>query len=169
MKMKLNCRGFSLLEIAITVAVLGTLVAIAIPNLMTWSANHRLRNDFSTLEGDLQLARLTAINRNAVVALVFDSPLTNQYTVFVDDGQGLGGTARDLIQNGSEEEILQGALSEGVSFDTINASGKAILFNGRGMRARPVTDPANFILINSKGRQYQIFITMVGDVDGNYL
>ena len=166
--MKLNRFGFSLIEISVTVAVLGALVAIAIPNLLTWSANHRLRDAFSTLEGDLQLARLTAINRTSVVTLAFNQPSANKYTVFIDNGQG-GGTARDLVQNGTEEEILQGELSEGVTFNTINASGNAILFNGRGMRARPVVDPANFILLNSEGRQYQIFITMVGYVNGDYL
>lgn len=169
MKIKFNQNGFSLLEIAVTVAVLGTLVAIAIPNLLTWSANHRLRDDFSTLEGDLQLARLTAINRTSTVALVFNSPAANQYTVFVDNGEGVGGTARDRVQNGTEVTLLQGTLSDGVSFNTINASGNAILFNGRGMRVRPVADPANFILVNSEGRQYQIFITMVGDINGDYL
>lgn len=167
-KMKLNRNGFSLLEIAITGAILGTLVLIAIPNLLTWSANHRLRDDFSQLEGDLQVARMTAINRSVAVALVFKQPTANEYTVFIDDGSG-GGTARDLLQNGAEEALFQGKLSDGVTFNMINASGNAILFNGRGLRARPVLDPANLILSNSQGRKYQIFITMVGDVNGDYL
>ncbi len=166
--MKFNRSGFSLLEVSVTVAVLGTLIVIAIPNLLTWSANHRLRDDFSQLEGDLQIARMTAINRSVAVTLAFNQPAANQYTVFVDDGSG-GGIARDLLQNGTEAEIFQGQLSEGVSFNTVNASGNAILFNGRGLRARPVVDPANLILSNSQGKQYQIFITMVGDVNGDYL
>jgi type IV fimbrial biogenesis protein FimT len=166
--MKLNRSGFSLLEIVITVAVLGVVVSMAIPNLLAWSANHRLRVDFSQLEGDLQVARLTAINQSTAVTLLFNQPAANQYTVFIDDGSG-GGIARDLIQNGTEEVVFQGQLSQGVSFSTINSSGNAILFNGRGLRSRPVIDPASLILTNSEGRQYQIFITMVGDVNGDYL
>jgi len=167
-KMKLNRNGFSLLEVSVTLVILLTLISIAIPNLLTWSANHRLRNDFSQLEGDLQIARMTAINRSVAVTLAFNQPAANEYTVFIDDGSG-GGTARDLLQNGTEVALFQGALSEGVIFNSVNASGNAILFNGRGLRARPVVNPANLILSNSQGRKYQIFITMVGDVNGDYL
>lgn len=172
--MKLNRKGYSLIEMMLAVAILGILVMVAVPDLLVWSANHRLRSNISELQGNLQVARITAINRNAPVTLLLNSPAANQYTIFVDDGQGLGGVARDLIRNGTEEIIQRGSstffsLGDGVVFQTINAAGNAFLFNGRGLRGRPVTDPSNVIIQNSEGRSYQIFVTMTGDINGSYL
>ncbi|MFQ5597540.1 MAG: GspH/FimT family pseudopilin [Nitrospiria bacterium] len=166
--------GFSLIEAIVTVAILGVLVALATPNLLAWSANQSLRSFSSELQGDLQIARMTAINRSAPVTLRFNTlppniPAPNRYFVFVDDGSG-GGTARDLIQNGSEPTILVSRpAANGVSFNTINVAGGGVLFNGRGLRARPVLNPADVIVQNSVGKQYQIFISLTGDINANIL
>lgn len=166
--MKLNRSGYSLIEMMVAVAILSVLVMAAIPNLQIWSANQRLRSDISSLQGDLQVARITAINRSAPVTLQLNAPAANQYRVFIDDGR-TGGTARDLVQNGGEPLILQGSLANGVSFSTINLVGNAVLFNGRGLRARPMLDPADVTVQNGQGRQFQIFISLTGDINGNYL
>jgi len=171
--MKLNRRGYSLIELMVAIAILGVLVMVAVPDLLVWSANHRLRSGVTELQANLNIARNSAINRNAPVTLLLNSPAANQYTIFVDDGQG-GGIARDLVQNGGEVSIRRGeisifSLNEGVTFQTINVAGGAFLFNGRGLRARPFADPANVIVQNSEGRSYQIFVTMTGDINGNYL
>ncbi len=161
--MKLNRSGFTLLEMLIGVAILGILVSIATPNFRVWATHQRLRSDISQLRGDIQIARFTAINENAPIAVRFNVPADNQYTIFVDDGQG-GGTARDMIQNGSEETVLQRTLANSVSFAAINAAGGGFLFNGRGLRSRPQVNPAN-VVIAIADKQRQIVVSMMGDVD----
>ncbi len=166
--MKLNKNGFSMLEVMIVVVILGILVMTAVPNLQVWAASQRLTSDVAQLEGDIQVARIMAINRGTPVTVRFNSPGVNQYTIFIDDGQG-GGTARDLVQNGSEQTISQTTLASGVTFNTLSFAGGGVLFNARGLRGRPVTDPANLVLENENGKQYQLFVTLMGDVNASKL
>lgn len=59
--------GFSLVEMMVTVAVLGILMALGAPAFAEWLANTRLRSSASNILGGLQLARAEAIRTNARV------------------------------------------------------------------------------------------------------
>lgn len=159
----MNHKGFSILEMMIIVAIVGILSAIAIPNFQVWVANQRLRNSVAQLEGDLQVARITAINRNVPVTVLFNQG-AGSYTVFVDDGTG-GGTARNLAREAGEVLLFQRSLDSGVTFSAISMLNSAVLFNGKGLRWRPIADPASATLRSSQGKQYCVTITLVGDVN----
>lgn len=153
----MNQKGWSLLEMLIAVAILGILVAVAIPNFQIWMVKQRTRDNMAELEGDLQFARVTAINRNQAVTVLFDAA-ARQYTLFVD-------TDRSLTLNGTETALLVRTLNSGVSLSQVNATGNGILFNGRGLRGLPQADPANVVLRSSYGKEYRISVNLVGDVN----
>ena len=159
----MNQKGFTVIEMAVIGAIIGILTAIAIPNFQVWVANQRLRNSVAQLEGDLQVARLTAINRNAPITVLFNQA-AGSYSIFIDNGTG-GGTARNLTQDGTEELLLSRTLDSGVTFSAINMLSNAVLFNGKGLRWRPIADPASATVRSSQGKQYCISITLVGDVN----
>ncbi len=65
MNMKYN--GFTLVEIMITLAVLGVLIAVGVPQFSSSTANSRLTSAINTLSGDLAFARTEAIKRGVDV------------------------------------------------------------------------------------------------------
>lgn len=62
-------RGFTLVEMAITLAVGGILLALALPSFTESRANGKIRAAAAQLQQDLQWARAEAIKRNARVQL----------------------------------------------------------------------------------------------------
>jgi type IV fimbrial biogenesis protein FimT len=161
----MNRKGFTLLELMIAVAIIGVLVRLAVPNFQTWVSNQRLRDDMSQIETDIQIARITAINRNGPVTVVFNQPTVGQYTVFTDNGQG-GGTARDLTQNGTETTLIQRTLKAGITFSLVDFNGgSAFLFNPRGFRSSPSSGNSNLELQTSQGKKYRVSVTLMGDVN----
>lgn len=64
-------RGFTLLELIITVTVAGILAAIAVPSFQGIIANARTRSTAESFNQALQLARSEAIKRNARVSFRF--------------------------------------------------------------------------------------------------
>lgn len=66
-----RCRGFSLLEMIIVVAILLVTTALATPSIVDVIANMRLRAGMSSLSGLLQNARMTAVKTNRMKSVKF--------------------------------------------------------------------------------------------------
>jgi len=160
----MNKKGFTLLEMMIAVVIIGVVVKIAVPNFQVWVSNRRLRDNMSQIEMDIQTARMTAINRNVPVSVMFNQ-IASQYTVFIDDGQG-GGTARDLAQNGTETTLIQRTLKTGITFSSVDFNGGgALLFSPRGFRSAPSAGNSYLELTTSLGKKYRVSVTLMGDVN----
>lgn len=61
-------KGFSLVEILIGVAIIGVVMAIALPSFNEWIKNVRIRSAAEAVLAGVQTARSEAIRRNAPVA-----------------------------------------------------------------------------------------------------
>ncbi len=57
-------RGFSMVEVAVTLAVLGILMASAMPSMGAWMVNARIRNTAESIQEGLQKTRAEAVRRN---------------------------------------------------------------------------------------------------------
>ncbi len=84
---KLTCKknaGFTTAEFVITIAIVGILTAIAIPNFMVWRSNSKLIGASHNLRGNLEMAKFRAIPENATVAVLLTFITTdvrsNDYT-----------------------------------------------------------------------------------------
>lgn len=74
-------RGFSLIELMVTLVVFGILTMAAIPSISDWLRNTRLRNQAESVLTGLQQARNEAVRRNIPVTFwLVDLPVPGQLT-----------------------------------------------------------------------------------------
>lgn len=68
-----HARGFTLIEAVFTLAVIGILLAAAVPSYANYLARQRLRHVAELLEMDLRRARTLSVNENRNVYVSFQS------------------------------------------------------------------------------------------------
>lgn len=61
---KRNCGGFSLIELAIVMTIMGFLLSLGFPMFRDWMASSNVRNAAESFQNGLQLARMEALRRN---------------------------------------------------------------------------------------------------------
>jgi prepilin-type N-terminal cleavage/methylation domain-containing protein len=153
-------RGFSLVEVIIVIALIGIISLIAAPQMSTMLSNYRIKNAANELAGAIQLARATAISRNAncVVEVIMSSP--QGIVVFVDDGANGSGTAKNWEKETNEEIIYRINMTDYPTVTIENAvftnTGGATKcgFNSRGLSVRTGSSYGyGFVTLrNSKGK-----------------
>lgn len=57
-------RGFTLIEVGITLAILAMLIALGLPSFSTWIGNTQIRSGAEAVQNGIQLARAEAVRRN---------------------------------------------------------------------------------------------------------
>lgn len=67
---RLRLKGFTIIELVITLAILGILLMLAIPAMQTWIANSKVRTVAESLQNDLRAAQNQAVKRSRQVAFV---------------------------------------------------------------------------------------------------
>jgi prepilin-type N-terminal cleavage/methylation domain-containing protein len=80
MRRRLGVEGFTMVELSITVAVLGVLAAVAIPSFMNLMPRFRLGTATQTLANELAMARMAAIAKSVDGEMVFDKD-AESYTI----------------------------------------------------------------------------------------
>ena len=99
-------RGFSLIEILITLAIIAMVMGLAGPSALVWIQNLQLRNAADAVLGGMQTARLEALKRNTNVAFELTDPSSTAWHVCLFDA------VADACQAGQPDLASRGA-SEG--------------------------------------------------------
>jgi type IV fimbrial biogenesis protein FimT len=140
-------RGFTLIEMAVTVSILGLLLAASAPSILEWLRNSRIRNVATSVQGGLQKARMEAIRRNTPVrfSLVSDACALSSsgvaWVVSLNDpsgkcGQAVSETVDPMIIEKSNSGVGSGHVAVAAGAGTNSVS-----FNGFGevVGASPIT------------------------------
>jgi type IV fimbrial biogenesis protein FimT len=111
--------GFTLIEMAIALLLMGVLLTLALPSFNTWMANAQIKSGAAALLSGLQLARAEAVRRNSMVEFVLGT--NTGWTVSV-------AASGEQLQSRSENEGSPNAevvvLPEGATRLTFNGFGR---------------------------------------------
>lgn len=184
-------RGFTLVELMVTVAIMGILLAMAIPTYSTWMQNTRVRNTAEGIVEGLNKAKNEAVRRNALVRFTLVDNLTSACQPLVAGAAVAGGAwvvSRDdpsaacgaavsdttvprIIATRSSNETSRGVLI------TVGAAGNDafVVFNGMGRVVQTLPDgtalnPATQMMVDAdtavlsadKSRELRVVINVPG-------
>lgn len=135
-------RGFTLVELMITMAVVVILTAIAVPSFRNLTLTNRLVTTANDYVAALNVARLEAVKRNASVQLCSNIAADNGTDTLgtscgTDAGAvyTLNGTTAQKVQAGST--AISGSLQ-------LNGDITAVRFNGQGLGYDPTSTSAPY-------------------------
>jgi prepilin-type N-terminal cleavage/methylation domain-containing protein len=164
--------GFTLIELAIIMAIMAILSSIAIPNGLAWVANSRVNTGARDIVSMLQRAKMEAVRASSFVVVEFDA--SGNYIAFLDNGVGTADSEPDgildgagnWVQDGTERTIASGQLPPGVTLigNPFNALAPTLtgMNNRFNARAMPSIN-GNISLTNSRGHTVVVELNTGGN------
>lgn len=128
----MNKKGFTLIELTTTLALLGIISAISIPSYFSWLPRHKLKTSVRHIYDDMNMARSRAVRTNTDIGIEFNTS-NDTYRVFVD-------TDNDQIFDAGETVISTGTLENGIDITNSTFTANTYGFNSRGMAAGTTGD-----------------------------
>ncbi len=136
--------GFSLIELLVSVSVVGIVLAVAMPSFTSWIRNARARTVADALQTGLRLAQAEAQRRTHSVVFF----LTNTKTCTTASTAAAGGgywqirVVPNALLTGDAADAVQCGVLTDVSADVaLTSSATALCFGGDG-RQTTLTNPA---------------------------
>ena len=138
-----SVRGFTMTEMMVVVGIIALLSAIAVPNYLDWNRKYQLRGAVGDLHGNLQLARMSAMNQNTTVTVtVTQAASTSPVSVTFTDAAGAAVLPAMTFVTGLSLTNASGA--------TVS-SPQVAQFISSGRPGNPLTSSSNNLCITTSG------------------
>ncbi len=156
------------MELMVVIAIIGIMAGIALPNILAWQTNLRLKAAARDLYSNIQKAKVEAVKRNQNVVIAINKVNCSSglpspgggYQIFVDDGSG-GGTAGNNVKDGNEMTLANDTMPKYVAICNETFGGNTgFLPNGLVIN----NNIGSIILKNDQGRSYQLNMTIAGSI-----
>lgn len=155
-------RGFTLIELIITIAVMAILISVAIPSFTDFMDRYRLQNAARELHADLQFARSESVKRNRRVRLVFTTGSTWSYTMAWLDTAGTATTLKTVSQ-----AQFTGTQIAGTNFNS-SSTARTIVFNPQRGSVEDAANPpvpittGRVAFRSARGKQACVHVNLLG-------
>jgi len=152
--------GFSLIELLFVVALIGVMVAVAIPGLSSYRDTVAKEQARSQLIADLRSARQTAVTRHRSVVVAFgNGTVTTNITTYTIHTDLDGDRTKD-----SDEMLTQHGLPKKVRLSRVTLSPTdSLIFDTSGLLTSG-SSGGRLILAGPRGRPDTLAISAVGMV-----
>ncbi|WP_295645807.1 prepilin-type N-terminal cleavage/methylation domain-containing protein [uncultured Methylibium sp.] len=140
-------RGFTLIELVVTVALLGILLALAAPGFGTWINNTRVRTVSDALQNGVRQAQAEAVRRNRTAVFYLTNAQPSLAATAVANGSNWGirtvslftGDAAEFVNGGSLSDVAGGVAIGGPIALCFNASGQQVTVAAQSCTAGAAT------------------------------
>lgn len=155
-------KGFTLIELMVTISIVGIMAAIAVPNFTTFIQNSRIVAQANDLVTSLNYARSEAVKRwqgitvcpGTAAGCSNSANWSNGWVVFVDnDANGVPDNAASVLR--VKAETLEGG-------NTLNGNVNSFNFNSRGSSS--VADTINLCDSRGTAEGRAIVVTAIGRI-----
>jgi Tfp pilus assembly protein FimT len=140
--------GFTLIEMMIITAIIGTTTALAVPSYINWNAKYQLRQAATEIQNQLSLARISAMSRNSVVNV---SLVLSGGKVQVSAGDASGASVIPATQ-------MMGSVTG------LNPAPTTVAFSPLGIRSGGGAGNQQISISNNQGLSYSVRVTPRGKV-----
>lgn len=129
MKIRKSNSGFTLIELMITLAIVGILLTISVSSYREWIENTKIRTVASSVQGGLQLARAEAVKRN--MGVQFNFRTGSAWTVCLRPATPSNCPMPDTVNTIQSKSETEGSSST-VTVETLPANINRVVFNNLG-------------------------------------
>jgi len=123
-KIRRNNRGFTLVELMITISILGLIAILSVPNYQRFMHGWRLNGETQQLASALRTARSSAVMKNIDVVFTFNTD-DGTYSWFED-------TNRNGNLDNGEYQSAEYNIGETIEFAATTLSSTTLTFGSKG-------------------------------------